>query len=83
MPELLDEVRASLRVRHYSYRTEKTYVHWIKRYIVFHGVRHPKEMGPRKSPPSSHTWPPPGVCRLPRRTKHSAPCSSSRRMCST
>jgi hypothetical protein len=45
MPKLLDEVRQLLRVRHYSYCTEKAYVHWIRRYIFFHGVRHPKEMG--------------------------------------
>ena len=44
-PRLLDQVRAAIRRRHYSYRTEQTYVHWIKRYIYFHGVRHPREMG--------------------------------------
>src|SRR5947208_4399632 len=44
-PRLLDRVRAALRARHYSCRTEKTYVHWIKRYIFFHGKRHPGEMG--------------------------------------
>jgi len=33
-------------VLHYSYRTEKTYLHWIKRYIHFHGKKHPKDMGP-------------------------------------
>ena len=44
-PKLLDHVRHVLRVRHYSYRTEKTYVYWIKRFIFFHGKRHPREMG--------------------------------------
>lgn len=44
-PRLLDVVRERLRVKHYSIRTEKTYVTWIKRYIHFHGKRHPKEMG--------------------------------------
>ncbi len=44
-PRLLDRVRAALRARHYSRRTEKAYVHWIKRYIFFHGKRHPAEMG--------------------------------------
>src|SRR6266571_5578328 len=44
-PRLLDRVRAALRARHYSRRTEKVYVHWIKRYIFFHGKRHPAEMG--------------------------------------
>jgi len=44
-PRLLDQVREVCRVRHYSPRTEKTYVHWIKRYIFFHDKRHPKDMG--------------------------------------
>jgi integron integrase len=44
-PKLLDQVRAAIRTKHYSLRTEKTYVHWIKRFIVFHGKRHPREMG--------------------------------------
>ena len=42
---LLDRVRDAIRARHYSRRTEKTYVAWIKRYIFFHGKRHPAEMG--------------------------------------
>ena len=44
-PKLLDRVRQAIRTRHYSRRTEKAYVHWIKRYIFFHGKRHPAEMG--------------------------------------
>ena len=44
-PRLLDRVRAALRIRHYSRRTEKAYVAWIRRYILFHGKRHPAEMG--------------------------------------
>lgn len=44
-PKLLEQVAARLRVKHYSLRTEKTYVDWIKRYIWFHGKRHPQEMG--------------------------------------
>ena len=42
---MLDRVRHRIRARHYSRRTEKAYVHWIRRYIVFHGKRHPAEMG--------------------------------------
>jgi integron integrase len=42
---LLDRVREALRVRHYSRRTEDAYATWIRRFIVFHGKRHPKEMG--------------------------------------
>jgi len=44
-PRLLDRVREALRVRHYSLRTEDAYVGWIRRFILFHGVRHPDEMG--------------------------------------
>ena len=44
-PRLLDQVRARLRVLHYSLRTEAAYVGWIRRYILFHGKRHPGEMG--------------------------------------
>src|SRR5260370_20725609 len=44
-PRLLDRVRDAIRARHYSRRTEKAYVNWIKRYIFFHGKRHPAEMG--------------------------------------
>ena len=44
-PKLLDEVRGVIRFKHYSYRTEETYIDWIKRFIHFHGKRHPQEMG--------------------------------------
>lgn len=44
-PRLLDQVRAPLRTRHYSYRTDKSHVGWIRRFILFHGKRHPREMG--------------------------------------
>lgn len=47
-PKLLDRVRLALRVRHYSFRTEEAYIHWIKRYIFFHNKRHPMEMGERE-----------------------------------
>jgi len=43
--KLLDQVSDALRLKHYSYRTEQTYKDWIKRYILFHGKRHPKDMG--------------------------------------
>ncbi|MEM9090952.1 MAG: integron integrase [Cyanobacteria bacterium P01_F01_bin.53] len=43
--KLLDQVREAIRVKHYSYRTEETYVQWIRRYILFHDKRHPKDMG--------------------------------------
>ena len=44
-PKLLDQVRHAIRVRHYSPRTEGAYVHWIRRFILFHHKRHPRELG--------------------------------------
>jgi hypothetical protein len=44
-PKLLDHVRHAIRARHDSRRTEEVYVMWIKRFIFFHSVRHPAEMG--------------------------------------
>ena len=43
--KLLDRVRDAIRLKHYSIRTEETYVDWIRRYILFHDKRHPQEMG--------------------------------------
>ena len=43
-PKLLDQVRNVIRIKHYSSRTEQAYVDWIKRFILFHGKRHPGEM---------------------------------------
>jgi integron integrase len=43
--KLLDRVRDAIRLKHYSYRTEQTYVQWIRRFILFHNKRHPQEMG--------------------------------------
>jgi integron integrase len=44
-PRLLDQVRDRIRLKHYSYRTEQQYVGWIKRFILFHGKRHPADLG--------------------------------------
>jgi integron integrase len=46
--KLLDQVRDQIRIRHYSIKTEKSYVGWIKRYIYYHKLRHPAEMGKRE-----------------------------------
>lgn len=43
--KLLERLRNEIRVRHYSIRTEHTYVDWVVRYVRFHNVRHPAEMG--------------------------------------
>jgi Phage integrase, N-terminal SAM-like domain len=52
-PKLLDRVREAIRARHYSRRTEDVYVHWIRRYIVFHNKTHQSNMnmGARDPPP--------------------------------
>ena len=42
---LLDQIRERLRLKHYSIRTEKSYVDWIRRYIVFHNRQHPRQLG--------------------------------------
>jgi integrase len=42
---LLDQISDEIRLKHYSFSTEKTYVHWARRYILFHNNRHPAEMG--------------------------------------
>ena len=42
--KLLEQVRDTLRIKHYSYRTEQTYIEWIRRFILFHNKRHPKDM---------------------------------------
>lgn len=44
-PRLLDQVRERIRYRHYSLRTERAYVHWVRGFVRFHGLRHPREMG--------------------------------------
>jgi len=46
--KLLDQVRDSIRKRHYSIRTEEAYINWIKQFIIFHGKRHPTELGEKE-----------------------------------
>lgn len=47
-PRLIDQVREEIQVRHYSLRTEKSYIQWIRRFILFHDKRHPREMGEKE-----------------------------------
>ena len=47
-PRLLDQVRDRIRRKHYSIRTEQAYLHWVKNFVRFHGVKHPKDMGARE-----------------------------------
>ena len=44
-PKLLDQLRGRLRVKHYSIRTEQSYVEWVRRFVLFHGKRHPRDLG--------------------------------------
>ena len=44
-PKLLEQMRGKLRLKHYSIRTEHSYLDWVKRFILFHEKRHPVEMG--------------------------------------
>jgi site-specific recombinase XerD len=44
-PKLLDLVRNTIRLKHYSIRTERAYIDWVKRFILFHHKRHPASMG--------------------------------------
>src|SRR4051812_47686243 len=44
-PKFMDRVRWHLRVKRYSIRTEQAYIDWIRRFILFHGKRHPEDMG--------------------------------------
>ena len=44
-PKLLDRVRRAIQIRHYSVRTEHAYVHWVRRFVLFHGKRHPAGLG--------------------------------------
>lgn len=45
-PRLLDRLRAAMRIRHYSPRTEAAYIGWVRRFVRYHGLRHPNELGP-------------------------------------
>lgn len=46
--KLLDQVRDAIRLKHYSIRTEHSYVGWVKRFILYHGKQHPKDLGERE-----------------------------------
>ena len=80
-PKLLDQVRDVIRTRHYSDRTEEAYVGWIKRFILFHGKRHPAEMGPAEITQflTSLAVQRPSARR--RRIRHWPRCCSSTRTC--
>jgi integron integrase len=47
-PKLLDRLRDKVRLKHYSLSTERQYIHWVKRFILFHGKRYPRDLGPQE-----------------------------------
>ena len=47
-PRLLAQLRDCIRTKHYALSTEKVYVHWVRTFIRFHGIRHPLELGARE-----------------------------------
>lgn len=47
-PRLLEQTRLVLRRKHYSIRTERSYLAWIRRFLRYHNLRHPKDLGPPK-----------------------------------
>ena len=47
-PKFLDQMRTFMRARRYSRRTEQVYVDWVRRFILFHGKRHPRELGEKE-----------------------------------
>ncbi len=47
-PKLLEQVRDFIRTKNYSLKTDEAYVRWIKKYILFHNKRHPREMGEKE-----------------------------------
>ncbi|WP_268411451.1 phage integrase N-terminal SAM-like domain-containing protein [Alteromonas sp. a30] len=55
MPLFIESVRAELRVKHYSLQTEKSYLVWIRRFIRFHDLKHPKIFSTLKLNNSSAT----------------------------
>jgi len=66
-PRLLDEVRAVMRRKHYSIRTERTYIDWIKRFIFFHNKRHPLEMDALAGQPGASKTAGPPSCSTDRK----------------
>lgn len=67
---MLNPVREKVRYKHYSLSTERTYISWIKHYIVFHGKRHPTEMGSIEVEQFCLILPMNGMCPVPRKIRH-------------
>jgi hypothetical protein len=74
---LLDQLRDAIRLKHYSYGTEKAYVHWARRYILNHNKRHHAEMGALEIEAFLSAWLKKAKSRHPPRTKLLMPFFSS------
>jgi hypothetical protein len=72
-PRLMDQMRQVMRVKHYSYQTENSYLHWARGYILFHDKRHPSEWKLRRCGHSFHIWPWIATSRHLHRTRRSMP----------
>src|SRR5581483_3313585 len=71
-PKLLDRLREKVRLKHYSIRTEQVYIDWARRFILFHGKRHPKDRVRLKSKRFSRTSQSSATSLHPRRIKRKA-----------
>ena len=76
-PKLLDQLRGRLRVKHYSIRTEQAYVDWVRRFVLFHGKRHPRALGQHEAEAFlTHLGGTRAGFRRPRRTRPRVPFCS-------
>jgi hypothetical protein len=73
-PRFLDQMRTFMRARRYTRRTEQAYVDWVRRFILFHSKRHPRELGENEIVGFSVIWPRSGKSLLQRKIKRSAHC---------
>ncbi len=79
--KVLDQLRERIRYLHYSLRTEQAYVHWVRAFIRFHGVRHPATLGSSEVEAFLSGWRTSARFRSPRIVRHWRPCCSSTARC--
>ena len=78
---VLDQLRERIRYLHYSLPTEQAYVHWVRAFIRFHGVRHPATLGSSEVEAFCPGWRTSARFRSPRIVRHWQPCCSSTARC--
>uniref|UniRef100_UPI001D0ED337 phage integrase N-terminal SAM-like domain-containing protein n=1 Tax=Klebsiella pneumoniae TaxID=573 RepID=UPI001D0ED337 len=74
--KVLDQLRERIRYLHYSLPTEQAYVHWVRAFIRFHGVRHPATLGSSEVEAFLSRWRTSARFRSPRIVRHWRPCCS-------